>query len=44
LAETQKAVQKSKRILMKSIEHVIGDIKRYRIIHDIIRFSNLDEV
>ena len=21
------------------IEHVIGDIKRYRIIHDIIRFS-----
>jgi len=29
---------------MKSIEHVIGDIKRYRIIHDIIRFSNLDEV
>jgi len=39
LAETQKAVRKSKQTLMKSIEHVIGDIKRYRIVHDIIRFS-----
>ena len=24
---------------MKSIEHIIGSIKRYRIIHDIIRLS-----